>query len=206
MPDFVVSKNRVIDGISYPENRTITAPMKNGFDEQVPPAVSGTLAVRTDADTGTLTMTAGHGITTGSKVDLRWTEAGVLKRRRGMTVGTVATNSVPIDGGTGDNLPVITTAIIVGKVITLDLADIDIDVVNAFLLFAQRSGTIVLLDDSDAEAYAFLPDVDGKTFDWDEDSGDANPIDAATIIAKARISHFDTTATRAMRFQYIYGG
>jgi hypothetical protein len=70
-------------------------------------AKTGTLTTRTDNDTGTLTMTAGHGITTGQTLDVYWAGG----QRRGMTVGTVATNSVPIDGGAGDNLPANTTAI-----------------------------------------------------------------------------------------------
>src|SRR5262245_45413696 len=74
---------------------------------------AGTLTVRTDNDTGTITASSvSHTITTGMTVDVYWGGAtpGV---RRGMTVGTVAGTSIPIDLGAGDNLPVATTAVVV---------------------------------------------------------------------------------------------
>lgn len=85
--------------------RSGTAPI--GLSETLPAAKTGSLTTRTDNTNGTLTMTAGHGITTAATIDLYW-EGG---SRYGVTVGTVATNSVPISGGSGDNLPPATTAI-----------------------------------------------------------------------------------------------
>lgn len=67
----------------------------------LPVGKAGTLTARTDANTGEATLGSGHGITDGMIVDVRWA-AGV---RYGMTVGTVASLVVPIDGGTGDDLP-----------------------------------------------------------------------------------------------------
>jgi hypothetical protein len=75
--------------------------------ETLPAAKAGTLSTRTNDTTGTLTMAGGHGITTGQIIDLYW--AGGM--RYGVVVGTVATNSVPISGGAGDNLPIATTVI-----------------------------------------------------------------------------------------------
>ena len=84
-----------------------------GGNEQVPPtsiaaAKTGTLSTRTNDTSGTLTMTTGHGFTTGQKdISIFWSGGS----RRNVLVGTVATNSVPFSGGTGDNLPLATTAI-----------------------------------------------------------------------------------------------
>jgi hypothetical protein len=75
--------------------------------ETLPAAKTGTLSTRTNDTTGTLTMVAGHGLTTGAIIDLYWAGGN----RYGVVVGTVATNSVPISGGDGDNLPIATTAI-----------------------------------------------------------------------------------------------
>jgi hypothetical protein len=75
-----------------------------------PHSVSGTLTTRTDDDTGVLTLSAMHGVMDGNTVDVFWGEDGEFSRL-GMTVGTVATNDVPIDGGTGDNLPTVSTAV-----------------------------------------------------------------------------------------------
>ena len=73
-------------------------------------ASPGELTLRTDDNTGTITMNdAGHGITTGAKVDVYW--AGGVQYN--VTVGTVSGASVPIDLGSGDDLPSEDTAVVV---------------------------------------------------------------------------------------------
>lgn len=70
----------------------------------IPHGYTGQLTTRTDNETGTITMDAGHAITTGMIVDLYWAGGA----RYGVTVGTVASLSVPIgadNSGTGDVLP-----------------------------------------------------------------------------------------------------
>jgi len=74
-----------------------------------PHSVAGTLTTRTDDDTGTLTLSTGHGVMTGNTVDVFWNDGA--NSRTGMTAGTVSGNSVPIDGGSGDVLPAATTAV-----------------------------------------------------------------------------------------------
>lgn len=98
-------------GLNFNQTKNVTVNKEFKIDVSVTGAKTGTLTTRTDNDTGTLTMTTGHGITTGARLDLYWVENGLVKCRVGMTVGTVAGDSVPIDLGTGDNLPVATTAI-----------------------------------------------------------------------------------------------
>jgi hypothetical protein len=85
--------------------RTGSAPI--GLSETLPAAKTGTLTTRTDNTDGELTMSASPGITTGATIDLYWDGGS----RYGVTVGTVATNAVPISGGAGDNLPIATTSI-----------------------------------------------------------------------------------------------
>jgi hypothetical protein len=80
--------------------------MANAFPDR---RARGSLTTRTDADTGEITMStqiAPHGITTGEIVDVVWSRGW----RLGMTVGTVSGNSVPIDGGEGDDLPTVASA------------------------------------------------------------------------------------------------
>lgn len=69
--------------------------------ESIPAAKTGQLTTRTNNTDGTLTMSASHGITTGAIIDLYWTGG----RRYNVVAGTVSGNSVPISGGSGDNLP-----------------------------------------------------------------------------------------------------
>ena len=63
-------------------------------------AQTGTMTNKTDADTGVITLSTGHGIETADVVDVYF-PAGV---HYGMDA-TVATNAVTVDGGAGDDLP-----------------------------------------------------------------------------------------------------
>jgi hypothetical protein len=128
----------------------------------VPAAVSGTLTTRTDNDTGTLTMSTGHGITTGQRVDFYWTGG----TRYGVTVGTVSGNSVPFDLGAGDNLPIATTAITVGKPVqtAFDLTGDDLTA-----LFAGGNGAArayFVFADAESDLYAILLAANGPPFAW----------------------------------------
>jgi hypothetical protein len=74
---------------------------------------SGTLDVRTDDDTGTVGLAAGHGVSVGLGVDVSW----VGGSRTDMLVIAVAGNDVTVDGGAGNVLPAAATAV------TLDYHD-----------------------------------------------------------------------------------
>ncbi len=76
-----------------------------------PHSVAGELSTRTDNDTGVLTLSAMHGVMSGNTVNVFWEDGS----RLGMTVGTVSVNNVPIDGGTGDNLPASSSEVNVGR-------------------------------------------------------------------------------------------
>lgn len=70
----------------------------------------GILTARTDADTGEITMSsANHPVETGDTVDVSWAGGS----RTDMTVGTVSGSTVPIDGGSGDDLPATSTPVVV---------------------------------------------------------------------------------------------
>lgn len=105
-----------VGGISFNKtvNRTIDHP--NPYEVALPAGKAGTLTTRTDNDTGTATLGAGHGIITGDIVDIYW-DGGV---RYGVTVGTVAGTSVPFDLGAGDNLPIATSAIVMTKQVVIN--------------------------------------------------------------------------------------
>lgn len=113
----------------------------------------GELTTRTDAETGTLTMESGHGITTGQIIDLYWAD-GI---RRAVTVGTVSGDSVPIGGvgdGKGEDLPLVNTAVIacVRRIVDLDVAGDTVAMAGAdvsagrrcSIEFEQNDGTEIL--------------------------------------------------------------
>lgn len=96
-------------GVDVRQTITRTVENLNVYEVSLPVGKAGTLTARTDNDTGEATLGSGHGITDGMIVDVYWS-GGV---RYGMTVGTVASLVVPLDGGAGDNLPSTSTALVV---------------------------------------------------------------------------------------------
>jgi hypothetical protein len=164
----------------------------------------GQLTTRTDNETGTLTMSSGHGITTGQIIDLYWDGGS----RRGITVGTVATNSVPIgadDSGEGDNLPTNLTAITACVRQEEALAVVGNNVV-AIEYYADRRGTITFADGSDAELAA---SIDGLGLNqersqlWYETRNATNPL-AGDTVAKVFFSNGDSTGSATLRVQCLY--
>lgn len=164
---------------------------------------SGTLTTRTDNNTGTLTMASGHGLTDGAKIDIYW--AGGVQYD--VTVGTVSVNSVPIDGGVGDNLPSTSTAI-VACVRTQVNINLDGDVASLVSLLADYQNPssvgkahIDFQDDADDVIAAFtLPANDLHVTDIG--AGDTN-IYTGDPITKAFVSN--GSATEPMTFTAIVG-
>src|SRR5687768_15260880 len=107
----LISKNVQLAGKTFSESRTITAANEIATEVKPAAAKTGSLTTRTSDTVGELTMTAGHLITTGARLDIYWTVAGVNGARRGVVVGTVVVNAVPISGGAGDVLPAAATAV-----------------------------------------------------------------------------------------------
>jgi hypothetical protein len=164
------------------------------FEESIPAAKSGTLTVRTDANTGSLTMSSGHGITTGARLDLYW----VGGCRRGIVVGTVATNVVPIDLGSGDDLPSAATAITAMVPTNIEFEIVGDDAVGIVFNSAKR-GQLTIIDetDSDAEVYYSMVEDGGQSL-WHEGDGTDNPAAGANM-TKAFVSHGHTAAV-VMKF------
>lgn len=166
-----------------------------------PVAKTGQLTTRTDANTGTLTMAGGHGITTGARLDVYWENGS----RRGMTVGTVATNSVPIDGGAGDDLPDNLTQI-TAQVPQEEALSVVGNNVVAIEMYATKRGTVVFTDGSDVELAA---SVDGLGLDqertqlWFDTINPTNPLSGDTV-SKVYFSNGDPDAEASLRAQCLY--
>jgi hypothetical protein len=104
-----IASGMTVAGIPYNASLALSGNDEFSNSYSVPAAQSGVLTVRTDNNTGSLTMdSVDHGIITGARLDLYW----VGGTRRGVVVGTVAGTVVPIDLGAGDNLPIATTVVI----------------------------------------------------------------------------------------------
>lgn len=188
-----------VGGRAYAKKTTVTGAFSVGFDESLLAAKIGTLTTRTDDNTGTLTMNAGHGIVTGNRLDVYWTDAaGVVKCRRGMTVGTVATNSVPIDGGEGDVLPAAAFAIraMVPKEVAFPLTGNNVQSIQVYgqhdgsSFVFTTSGNVTIVGDTIVTA--------GGAYQWYNGSGVANPMSGQTV-AKVFLSHGNTGAIGQVR-------
>lgn len=174
-----------------------------GLEDTLAAAKSGTLTTRTDANTGTLTMSAGHGLTDGQIIDIYW--AGGVQY--GVTVGTVATNSVPIDSGIGNDLPTANTAItaVVQKSINLaidgDNAKFIAIVIETTTQSLRTAGHIQFRDAANDEI-AEIDFITNVPQTWHIEGGSANPF-TGDPITNLKASQANTTSTETYTLKII---
>lgn len=124
----------VISNVVSRESDSVSA-----LEPTLPKGKDVTSWVKTDADTAACNLPAGHGYTNGN-FDVFWTEGGVAKRRYKVP-GTIATNALSLDGGSGDAFPAsATTGIVVTKQVQVNVA-IDGDALTALGLNLRISGS-----------------------------------------------------------------
>ncbi len=204
MPRMTVSESTTLDGVTTPHTTYIDGDSVDKKNPTVAAAKSGTLSTRTDNDTGELTMSGGHGISTGDVIDVYWSGGS----RVNMTVGTVAVNAVPIDGGSGDNLPVATTAITAMVRHEENFTVVGNDVVGILLsssvpatvTFAESDGTTVVgtpirltADDASTPRYNYV---------WHADKG-TNPL-AGGSVGTILLSHGSTSSVTSINTAVLY--
>lgn len=190
----------IIGGETYTRDTDIPADGSNYRDKVMEAAKTGQLTTRTDNNTGTLTMSASHGITTGARLDVYWEENGVKGSRYGMTVGTVSVNSVPIDLGGGDNLPTNLTNVTAQVPLSEELTFTGN---NAQFAAAKcnKLGLIVFTQSDDTLIKAVqdeLEDDRGGGWQWYTGSGITNPF-ASVTNGKVYFSNGDSSTTNTMR-------
>lgn len=207
MASAIIKNNLTADGTTYSRNTTIIADgvlrIDKTGDNVLAAAKTGQLTTRTDNNTGTLTMSASHGITTGARLDIFWTEAGVKGARYGVTVGTVSVNSVPIDLGAGDNLPTNLTNVTAFVPIEEELLFTG-DNANFAFAKATRRGIVVFTLSDDTVKLAVVGELEGDAgggFQWISDPDATlsitNPF-ASAAMAKVYFSNGDSAGTNSM--------
>lgn len=191
-----------LGGKSFNATKTLTAEAAFVGEESIPAAQPGVLTTRDSGGTsGEITAdNSGHGITTGQRVDLYWTEGGVKGQRRGVAVGTVAGAAIPISGGVGDSLPSQDNAIDIGIVTSFDVV-VEGDNVKAIFAFIGGEGLFVLEDAGGEELGELLGA--GQSYKWWEDKGPDNPIAGDSII-KGYLSHSDTASAQTGRIGVLF--
>lgn len=194
-----INLNTTVGGVQFAQLRNVSSEAAIVQERTVGAAQAGTLTTRSSNTAGTITMgSGGHTVTTGARVDLYWTESGTAGCRRGVTVGTVSGTSVPITGGSGDNLPSAAVAIKVAIPVSFS-TPLTGNKVKALLLGAPEAKTQFVLCSSGntEELYKQVPQ--GGVFSWDSGSLETNPISGDTIV-NTWISHDDTTGSKKVQF------
>jgi hypothetical protein len=168
-----------------------------GIEATLPAAKAGTLTTRTDDNTGEATLGASHGITDGMIVDVYWS-GGV---RYGMTVGTVASLVVPIDGGAGDNLPAEDAVITLVQQVSINVSiDGDnLEILGIVAEYTDPNSTAqahVLFEDAGGDDIAELDLTANSPLIYDIAAGVSNPFTGDPItVAKASNGSSSAAAT-----------
>jgi len=138
----------------------------------LPVGNAGTLLTRTEDDTGTITLEAGHTIENGDVVDVHWSGGC----RYGMTATTSGGTSVSadVDGGAGDVLPVEDTEVVVTVPVVLDLT-FDGDNLVLIGVGANQQASVRFLDSGSAVLLSELVIANGS-WGWASGMGVANPL------------------------------
>lgn len=184
-----------VGGVSYSKKTQLDANAVAERNQSIAGAKTGALTTRTSDTVGEITAQAAHGIATADKISIFWTEAGALKHRRGVVVGTVAVNQLPITGGLGDNLPPDETALTLMKEVPQELRFDGTDLIAMAASVPNIQAVIILTGDDDAEDFAIVfPQPDGTySYAWPDVAGTANPI-TGDVITKARMMHGNVNA------------
>ncbi len=200
-----VTETCVLDGVS---TLNVTAFATDGKAGRAPASVAaaktGVTASGVGTTTGSLTMSASHGISTADKIDMYWSGG----HRRNVTVGTVSVNTVPISGGSGDNLPANGTAITAMKP-QPETQVFDGDDVQLLVCSSPVPGTITFYEDDGTTVIATVPltaDDSGTTkytYTWHAAKG-TNPL-AGGDVGVIAFSHNSASAQTAMRAECLLG-
>lgn len=137
-----------LPGVSI--SSTVSRPASGGIPAQevsVVNAAAGTLTTRTDNGNGVLTMGANHGIVNTDIIAIFGPTSGVSYFG---TAGTVTANSITVAAAdNGDVLPVVNSAVTVGKIVDLDV-DFDGDNVQILAAMSSTRGLVVFEDAGNA--------------------------------------------------------
>lgn len=197
--DIAINATVGVRGETFLVARTITPPFIGSLEVVLPAAKTATLTTRTSDTAADLTGQSGHGVTTGQTLDVYW-EGGC---QYGCTVGTVAGLTIPISGGTGDALPIATTALTIQVPVSTNLA-IPANSLSFLLVNSPVGKTVTRFRSSVPTiltAYvAKLSGLDNRL--WDNASGAVSPL-GATANATVLISSGSTT-TQSVRIQPGY--
>ena len=200
-----VTLSLAANGLGSSINNSVTRTGDGGSAAEIAVVAgkTGTVTTKNTASDADLTMDSGHGLSDALVVDVYWAAGG----RYGMTTSGLAGDNINVAGGTGDDMPVATTAIVV-SVRTYFNALIDGDELGLLVMqnfYAASSTTstahVTLLD-------ATLTEVEGITLTgrnarfWDITGGDSNVFTGAPI-THGYASNGSATDTSTLKMMWV---
>ena len=175
MPQRTAQINTAIGGVSIQGKIVHDAEGEIGQTVDIPKGQAGTLTTRTDNDTGIATLSTGHGLVTGNKVDVVWAGGS----RIGMDA-TVSGNAVTVNLGAGTNLPAQDTAVTLYRRLIINQV-FDGDKVLQIEALLPVAGVMSIISDAPAAIVDETPLVANKPWFWFEGTGAANPLTGETV-------------------------
>lgn len=188
-----------INGRAYDMDVSTSDDLQGGAAPSVGPAATGTLTVRTDNDTGTVTAATGHGIVTADKVDIYWDGGS-----RYSMAATVTGDSVVLDAGAGDNLPLVGTAVTLMKQ-NVETPTITGDNISSFGVKAPNYAGTVLFQQADGTLIFPVVLDAGGAFSWTDQLGTDNPL-AGFTVGKITFTSAGSGAAQDMYVDYTHSG
>lgn len=168
----------------------------------IPYGFTVTSWVKTDANTAACNLPSGHGYSNGN-FDVFWTESGVQKVRYGVA-GTISTNALSLDGGTGDDFPATATSgVVVCRQVTvnvtldgdnLSLAGMCMEYTDST---ATSVGHLTFKDAASDEIFAKTT-VANVPYPFDITGGQSNPM-TGDVIANCYATNGSTTANATLK-------
>ncbi len=142
----------------------------------MPAGQAGTLSTRTTDNTGVVTLGSGHGLTTADKVDVYF---GTDAVQYDCAITLTDSTTITIGSGVGDVLPSQSSAVVVGKRVTIESA-FDGDDVKLITAWCSLKGHIDFRTGADANVHAQALEA-AAAWSWATDQGTTNPLSGTAI-------------------------
>lgn len=187
-----------IGGVSIQKSIVRSADHPNPYEVEMEAAKALSAWVKTDANTAAGNLPGGHGYTDG-KFDVYWTGG-----KRVDVDGTISTNALSLDGGSGDDFPAsANTTVVACKQVTINTA-IDGDAIKIAALSLEYTDSSaasrgrLLFEDAAGDDIASVDLVGNAPIVYDVEGGAVNPFTGDPITV-CRASHESTSLAATLK-------
>lgn len=153
-------------------------------------AVAGEITTRTDDNTVNVTFEAGHGFVDGDRVDIFWEVGGVPGCRYGIAIDMTGDVGL-LDGGAGDNFPVLNTEVTVCKC-RAEAFNVIGNNMQLLGLYMSGRGNIIVADAVPNAHHPQIFPLPGQVYEWYTGNGVTNPL-AGDTVTQIFVSQASTT-------------